>query len=71
MNGFELAQRLRKAAANPNLKLVALTGYSGDEIRKRCHQAGFDAHLVKGVDLDELIATLGPASTPPVAPIAA
>ena len=53
MDGYELATRMRKAAAAP-LRLVALTGYGQEEDRQRSRQAGFEAHLVKPIDLDEL-----------------
>ena len=39
--------------------LVALSGYSGGEYRARAREAGFDAYLVKPVELDELRAVLG------------
>jgi PAS domain S-box-containing protein len=54
MNGYELAERLR---ANPRLngmRLVALTGYGQAEDFERTHEAGFDGHLVKPVDLAKL-----------------
>jgi CheY-like chemotaxis protein len=37
---------------------VALTGYAQPEDRQRSRDAGFDAHLAKPVELDELIAAL-------------
>jgi CheY-like chemotaxis protein len=37
---------------------VAVTGYGHDEDRRRALEAGFDAHLVKPVDLDELRAVI-------------
>jgi CheY-like chemotaxis protein len=48
MNGYEVAERLR--AQNPELRLIALTGYGGDADRERTLQAGFNDHLVKPVD---------------------
>ena len=53
MDGYELATRLRDAVSGP-LKLIAVTGYGQDADRQRASQAGFDAHLVKPVDLDAL-----------------
>jgi len=53
MSGFELAPRLR-GELGPQARLVALTGYGSDDDRRRTHAAGFDAHLVKPVDLDAL-----------------
>jgi CheY-like chemotaxis protein len=36
------------------VRLVALTGHGREEDRQRTRDAGFDHHLVKPVDLDEL-----------------
>jgi CheY-like chemotaxis protein len=40
------------------LRLVALTGYSRQEDRRRAGEAGFDAYLVKPVDPAELARVL-------------
>jgi CheY-like chemotaxis protein len=57
-NGYELARRLRLDAATADMLLVALTGWGTEEDRRRAHQAGFDRHLVKPVDLPTLQASL-------------
>jgi len=56
MNGDEVAVRLREQAAGAPLVLVAVTAMSGDEVRRRLEEAGFDIHLVKPVDPHSLIA---------------
>jgi CheY-like chemotaxis protein len=59
MDGYELAARLRSGPGGKKLKLVAVTGYGQESDRKRAVAAGFDAHLVKPVQLDtvaELVA---------------
>jgi CheY-like chemotaxis protein len=33
---------------------VALTGWAQEEDRRRCHEAGFDGHLPKPVELNVL-----------------
>jgi CheY-like chemotaxis protein len=38
----------------PRPLLVALTGYGQPEDRQRALAAGFDVHLTKPVDIDEL-----------------
>ena len=53
MDGFELAVQMRRAAVKP-LRLIALTGYGQDQDRARTTDAGFDAHLVKPVEIDDL-----------------
>ena len=58
MDGFEVARRLRSTAAHKRIRLVAITGYGQEADRERSRSAGFDAHLVKPVDLDQLRALL-------------
>ena len=55
MDGYELARRLRQSNELPQgLHLIAVTGYGQDCDRRRSKEAGFDAHLVKPVQIDEL-----------------
>jgi hypothetical protein len=54
LNGYEVARRLRSEAAGRSYLLVALTGWGQEEDRTRAHAAGFDHHLVKPVDLEQL-----------------
>ena len=55
MDGYQLATRMRGLSQlPPELRLIALTGYGGDEERKRSREAGFDVHLVKPVMPDVL-----------------
>ena len=56
LNGYEVAGRLR--AMDAAVRLVALTGYGQPEDVKRALRAGFDAHLVKPVDLDHVLQAL-------------
>jgi two-component system CheB/CheR fusion protein len=58
IDGFEVARRIR---ANPTLAgiwLIALTGYGQASDRQVGQEAGFDEHLVKPVDTDELLRLL-------------
>ena len=56
MDGYEVARQIR--ADRTDCRLVALTGYGQDEDRQRSRDAGFDFHLVKPVDLQELVRVL-------------
>jgi signal transduction histidine kinase/CheY-like chemotaxis protein len=62
MSGLEVARRMREDPGLKNVLLVALTGYGQDEARLRSQEAGFNAHLVKPVDLDALQALLAHAA---------
>jgi signal transduction histidine kinase/ActR/RegA family two-component response regulator len=51
LNGYEAARRIREQQRHGALTMVALTGWGQKEDRRRTAEAGFDAHLVKPVDL--------------------
>ncbi len=53
LNGYEVARRLREHS-DRRYRLIALTGWGQDEDRERAREAGFDHHLVKPVDVDQL-----------------
>lgn len=59
MNGYELSRQIRAMPQLPPLRLVALTGYGQLEDQQRARAAGFDAHLVKPVELAALEQALG------------
>ena len=58
LDGYATARRLRAAPASPSPFLVAVTGWGQDRDRRLTTEAGFDAHLVKPVDVDDLTALL-------------
>ncbi|MEX1034276.1 MAG: PAS domain S-box protein [Cellvibrionaceae bacterium] len=56
MDGYALARAVR-ASDDPGLSkifLVALSGYSQDSDRERSRESGFDLHLLKPLNFDEL-----------------
>ncbi len=54
MDGYEVARRLRQRIELSTTRLVAMTGYGAEDDRRRAREAGFDLHLTKPVDLEEL-----------------
>jgi signal transduction histidine kinase/ActR/RegA family two-component response regulator len=66
MDGYELAARLRSDSQLAELFLVAITGWGQEEDRRRALAAGFDAHLTKPADPDQISALL--AARFPTAP---
>jgi CheY-like chemotaxis protein len=54
LNGFEAARRIRAQRRDRPFLLVALTGWAQDDDRRRSREAGFDAHLVKPVAVDDI-----------------
>ena len=53
LDGYQVAEQLR-AILKDRIFLIALTGYSQPQDRQRAFTAGFDVHLTKPADLDEL-----------------
>jgi CheY-like chemotaxis protein len=61
MNGYEVARALRGNPALAQTKLIALTGWAGEDARKMSRDSGFDFHLSKPADsqkLEELLARI-------------
>jgi CheY-like chemotaxis protein len=54
IDGYEVARRIRSSSEAQAITLIALTGYGLPEDRMRAEHAGFDAHLVKPVNLEQL-----------------
>ncbi len=51
MNGYEVAERIRQNLNYAHIKLFALTGWGQDRDRAKSLACGFDAHLIKPMDL--------------------
>jgi CheY-like chemotaxis protein len=56
MDGYELCRRMRATPGGGDLLMFALTGFGQDSDREAATRAGFDAHLTKPVDIDEVYA---------------
>ena len=67
MDGYTLAREIRARLAESPPTLIALSGYGQTHDRQRSDAAGFAVHLVKPVDIDELVAALSLYSA--VAPV--
>jgi two-component system CheB/CheR fusion protein len=58
VDGYDVARTLRCDGPLRGTRLVALSGYAQPEDRQRAHDAGFDAHISKPPDLEDLLAAL-------------
>ncbi|HEX5046462.1 MAG TPA: ATP-binding protein [Gammaproteobacteria bacterium] len=54
MSGHEVARRMRREAWGRNAVLIALTGFGQDHDKQAARAAGFDEHLTKPVDPEQL-----------------
>jgi PAS domain S-box-containing protein len=57
-DGYALVEALRRADAERRPLVVALTGFASASDRSRATGAGFDAHVSKPIDFDELVGTI-------------
>ena len=58
MDGYQLATEIRRRLDGKPMRLIAFTGYGGADDIARATVAGFDAHIVKPVEIDRLLAAL-------------
>ena len=58
MNGYEVARQMRLLPASRDIPIIALTGFGQSRDKDNSAQVGFNAHLVKPVDPEELIRTV-------------
>ncbi|HVT39140.1 MAG TPA: response regulator [Gemmatimonadaceae bacterium] len=57
MDGYEVCRRLRQQGL-ADAQIIAMTGYGQDRDRQRSKEAGFNTHMVKPVDIGEIITLL-------------
>jgi len=60
IDGYEVARTLRADASTAHARLVALTGFDGEEELRMAREAGFDRHVVKPIDPFQLESLLRP-----------
>ena len=54
MNGYDVCRSIRRTQRGKGIRIVALTGWGQEQDRRNTREAGFDAHLVKPVDVKVL-----------------
>jgi len=58
MSGYDVAKRFRADASLAGAVLVALTGWGSEDDRRKSKEAGFDHHLTKPVNFEQVQALL-------------
>lgn len=58
MDGYAVAREVRKHFTNDAIYLIALTGYGQTSDIQQSEQAGFDSHLTKPIETNELMEIL-------------
>jgi PAS domain S-box-containing protein len=55
MSGYEVARRIRQLPESRDTRIIATTGYGLGSDKEASAEAGFNAHLVKPVDHEEIL----------------
>jgi DNA-binding response OmpR family regulator len=58
MDGYAVADALRQSPETETARLIAVTGYGRDADKRRALESGFDLHLVKPVNAQQLLGHL-------------
>jgi DNA-binding response OmpR family regulator len=54
LDGYGVAEAIRRESWGKDILLLALTGWGQNDDKRRALEAGFDFHLTKPVDLDQV-----------------
>lgn len=58
MSGYEVARQIRRMPSRRDVPIIALTGFGQSRDKDAAASVGFNAHLIKPVDPEELIRTV-------------
>jgi len=58
LNGLDVCRRIREQPWGQRIVMVALTGWGQEDDRRKSQEAGFDHHMVKPLDYNELMKLL-------------
>jgi PAS domain S-box-containing protein len=67
ITGYEVATRLRRRPAGRHPLIIAVSGFGDEQAREHSRKSGIDHHLVKPIEIDELLRLI--ASAAPVAKV--
>ncbi|HEV3256509.1 MAG TPA: response regulator [Gemmataceae bacterium] len=62
LDGYAVARELRRDPALAKTRLIAMSGYGSQSDKRQCLEAGFEVHLVKPIDPEELARVLASRS---------
>jgi CheY-like chemotaxis protein len=60
--GYDVAQALRSDPTMMTARLIATTGFTSEFVQQKCRNAGFERHMVKPIDVEEVLAALADES---------
>jgi DNA-binding response OmpR family regulator len=58
ITGFEFVEELRRSGAGADCTIIAVSGYGGEDTKRRSRELGIEHHLVKPVDFESVLGLL-------------
>src|SRR5581483_6868856 len=58
IDGYEFVRRLRQMKGLERIPVIALSGYATEKDKRRSFEAGFDLHLAKPIEPDQIISSV-------------
>jgi signal transduction histidine kinase len=55
LNGYDACKAIRELPGGDQMVLIAISGWGEESARKRTQEAGFDAHIVKPVNYEDVL----------------
>jgi signal transduction histidine kinase/CheY-like chemotaxis protein len=65
LDGYEVARAVREHAGTAGARLIAVSGFGQEEDRRRSQEAGFERHLTKPINYEELEQLLAESAAGP------
>jgi PAS domain S-box-containing protein len=63
LDGYETARRLRALKEERSFRIIAITGWGQESDRQKTREAGFDLHLTKPVEVEDLVRAVSNGGT--------
>ncbi|MFN0124773.1 MAG: ATP-binding protein [Blastocatellia bacterium] len=58
IDGYEFVRRVRQMPGLDRIPVIALSGYATEKDKRRSHEAGFDLHLAKPIEPEQIIGSV-------------
>jgi signal transduction histidine kinase len=69
LNGYDACRAIRELPGGEQMVLIAISGWGEDGARKRTQEAGFDAHMVKPVNYEDVLKLVNELCRPSKQPV--
>jgi CheY-like chemotaxis protein len=58
-DGFDVAEQVRRMPGGDAIRIIAVTGWGQEADRRRTRECGFDSHMVKPLNAEDVAIAVG------------